>query len=395
MFNNRLEELKDSEPTYQSLPPTPKSNVSRRESCLSCITRDSKAFFLKESLEGPHTPFKDLTDKFIEIIKSRERPPLSTEAIIRSVYLIILYIKFQLDLFQRLVYHIFRKKKIQYITKLDFYYTVLLICNSNQEQIDLFYDKIDWRNEGKIYWNQITEYLIDETSNSYDLKYLFGFHRLKPTGIVKPYTNSGPTQILYSTTLDQYIMLSRDDTVNIYGNDLSYRYSLSVHEKPLNPGFKNQPRATFESKLSLMQMGVKQPVVGIAYRSMFPQVFIAYKNRLIQQYDLSLHSMNCNIHPRGSLEIDYGTPTYLYSNIGEDNKKEYLVCGCHNGCIVLYDVETGDELTHYNVHKQNITQIQYIPALVGYLSSGLDNKMIIVDPYHFTPKTIMTDRIYI
>lgn len=94
IFNNRLEEIKSSEPTYQSLPSTPKSGVSRRESFLNCITRDSKAFFLKESLEGPHTPFKDLSDKFIEIIKSRERPPLSTESIIRSVYLLIIYFVF-------------------------------------------------------------------------------------------------------------------------------------------------------------------------------------------------------------------------------------------------------------------------------------------------------------
>lgn len=81
---------------------------------------------------------------------------------------------------------------------------------------DLLFDKIDWKNEGKLYWNDITEYIMDEASNTYDLKYLFGFHRLKPATIIKPHGNAGVKQILFSNSLEQYITLGKDDSVNVF-----------------------------------------------------------------------------------------------------------------------------------------------------------------------------------
>lgn len=134
--------------------------------------------------------------------------------------------------------------------------------------------------------------------------------------------------------------------------------------------------------------------IFIIINSIFPQIFVAYQNRVIQQYDLSSHLTNVNIHPRGSIDIELGTPTYIYSNIAE-KKKEYLCVGCHNGSIGIYDVESGEMINHYNAHKRSITQIEYVPQLIGYCSSALDNKLIIVDPNRFSPKTVITDSIFI
>lgn len=83
---NRLYEIQ-----YHSNISTPKSSKSNRSriSYLENVTKESKAYFLKEVFEGPNCPFLDLSDDLINEIKKNERRELSVESIARCVLYII------------------------------------------------------------------------------------------------------------------------------------------------------------------------------------------------------------------------------------------------------------------------------------------------------------------